>query len=413
MLRHLLYNISSSVVTRGIPALVTMAAFIIVSCAKTGTIEDIKEIDAVGTDPMSFTNAGVVQSNQPTKAGTSSLQSDFVVSVWKKFGTTDRQTVMDKYKVEYKTSGTAWDGTARPYWDYTGVSGQSERFWDYAGFPYRFYAVAPYPADLTGFNLDGNLVIPADFYGQSCVDGTLAPADAEPYLVAQVRRDKDGKDYDVYANDSEIGQSGSTGLNRAVALPFHHLNCKVRFMTYATSLWMTTHHVYIKNLTVKTASANPVTAASSYKAPAAGNGSWQITDGNSGFDGLTKSATPFTLLSLTGGEGIDEFDLIERQSRQTAYKLRNADGMHQIPQEGVKMAVSFDLVYADGSLVKSFVNVPVKLEDSTDTFKWQSGYIYTYYLIINDVDKGLDIEFTATLAPWQDVSGSLSTDIEQ
>lgn len=382
-------------------------AVVAVSCSKTEQIIKDKDIDTVGIDAMTFTNAGVIQQS-PTKAS-SSLSSGFVVSTWKRFGTADRQTVMDSYKVEYKTTGTAWDGNVRPYWDYTGVSGQYEKFWDYSGFPYRFHAIAPYPADLTGFGIDGNITIPAAYSSQSCADGAISPANAEPYLVAQVARDADGKDYDVFADNTEITKNAAQGKTRAIALPFHHLNSKIRFAIYSTSPWVSANHVYVKNLKVETTSSDFVTAASGYSAPASG---WQIKTGNSGFTGLTKSSANLTLLSLTGGAGVEEYDLNERQTQKTAYWLKCQDGLAQIPQTGVEMKVSCDLVLADGSVKKSFANVPVKLPDDSTVFDWQSGYIYTYYLIITNVDEMLDIEFTATLAPWEDVSGSFSATIE-
>ena len=85
----------------------------------------------------------------------------------------------------------------------------------------------------------------------------------------------------------------------------------------------------------------------------------------------------------------------------------------QIPQDGVKMTVSLKLLTADKTDYKTLVDIPIKLDDNTDVFNWKPGYIYTYYLVIGGIPEKLEIEFTCTLTPWEDISGSLSTDLEQ
>ena len=84
----------------------------------------------------------------------------------------------------------------------------------------------------------------------------------------------------------------------------------------------------------------------------------------------------------------------------------------QIPQDGVKMKVSLKLLKADKSDYKTLTDVPIKLDD-TEVFDWKPGYIYTYYLVIGGIPDKLEIEFTCTLTPWEDITGSLSTDLEQ
>ena len=84
----------------------------------------------------------------------------------------------------------------------------------------------------------------------------------------------------------------------------------------------------------------------------------------------------------------------------------------QIPQEGVEMKVSLTLYDSSHTKYMSLTNVPIKLDDNS-VFKWEPGYIYTYYLIIGGISDKLEIEFTCTLTPWDDISGSLSTDLEQ
>ena len=85
----------------------------------------------------------------------------------------------------------------------------------------------------------------------------------------------------------------------------------------------------------------------------------------------------------------------------------------QIPQDGVKMTVSLKLLTADQTNYKILADIPIKLDDDTDVFNWKPGYIYTYYLVISGIADKLSIDFTCTLTPWEDISGSLSTDLEQ
>ena len=59
--------------------------------------------------------------------------------------------------------------------------------------------------------------------------------------------------------------------------------------------------------------------------------------------------------------------------------------------------------------------VPIEIEiDGTyhPYHTWQSGYIYTYYLILGGIGDKLELSFTCTLTPWEYVNGSLSTDLE-
>lgn len=381
------------------------------ACTSDKTLEEVRDITQ-GTDPMLFTCVGMDEESQ-TRASSdpTPLKSDFMVSGYKAYGLSGRQQmVMENYKVEYFTSGTAWDNTERPYWDYTTVPGQYEKYWDFANFPYRFHAIAPCPASTSGFVLtDNHLVIPATYQMQSCHNGMIEPKNAEPYLLAQVHRDTEGKDKDLIA-DKAINE-GSPSKNRYVWMPFHHLNSKIRFGVYTRDNWATANKLYIEGMTIKATSNNFVTQASSYEAT--GDGSWKIDSGTSGFTGLTQATTAATLLQFDGGPNIEGNDLRDCQNHKSAFMLQCPDGIIQIPQEKVNMTVSFRLMQEGGSLYKEFTDIPIKLEDSNAIdFDWTAGYIYTYYLILGPFDK-LEITFTATLTPWEDVTGSLSTDLEQ
>lgn len=349
-----------------------------------------------------------------TRASSKSLTSGFMVSTWKSYDNASQQTVMDKYEVEYKVD--EWNN--RSQWNYVGVNGQYERYWDYANFPYRFHAIAPYPSDPAGFILaEKNLKINAHYSAQSCDNGITTPKDnvAEPCLIAQVGRDTDGKDHDYLATDQskvEINTS-STQKHREVWLPFHHLNSKVRFGLFTIDLWAIDNPLYIQDLVITAHSNDPagfVTGAANYQV--SNTDQWHINTGTSGFSGLERATGSYTLLEYKGG--LDEkSNLSKYTARNDAFTLGCPNGLMQIPQENVTLTVSFNLLSPDGTIYKSFQNCIIRLEeDGTSVFQWYSGFIHTYYLILDTLGH-LELEFTATLSPWEDISGSLSTDLEK
>ena len=389
--------------------LITLASLMLfAACSSDKTIEEIEKIPEKGTDPLSFTCVGM--DGEAVTRASKPLTTGFLVSGYKAYSNSTQQMVMKNYEVEYFTTGTAWDGNVRPYWDYTKVSGQYEKYWDFANFPYRFHAIAPCPTNTTGFTLsDKQLTIPAPYKMQTSINGMVSPQDAEPYLVSQVHRDNDGKDTDIIKGE-EIN-TGNNTKNRYVWMPFHHLNSKVRFGVYTRDNWATANKIYIEDLTINVTSSDFVKSATSYEAT--GTTSWQLTnEDNAGFKGLAKATSTETiqLLRFDGGEDIKGNDLRDCQGRSSAFWLQCPDGIMQIPQKNINMTVSFRLC---GAVDKQYTNVPIKLEDEDITnFDWKAGNIYTYYLVLGPFDK-LEITFTATLAPWEDISGSLVTDLEQ
>lgn len=426
-----LYNIMTGtrVLAGAAKALAALAVLLFVSCAKTRVIEEIREIDTKGTDPMGFTCLAQDNENQGATKATQPLTTGFMVSTFKAFATPKQYTVMERYNVEYKTSGTAWDGNVRPYWDYTKVEGQYEKYWDFSAFPYRFNAVSPYPADPSEVTLtDTALELRNAVYGmQSVHNGLVTPSNAqvEPFLVAQVQRGTDGRDYDYMATSNGTSEgpkpfnNASLARNRYVSLPFHHLNSKVRFGLYCTAPWATANPLYIEDLTIKVISPNFVTRATGYSATGTGSKGYTWYDGtaNSGFvtvDKVTDPATHTQLLRFDGGKDVSENDLSLHQGHASAYWLQCPDGIMQIPQVDVQLRVSLKIRRMDNDeLYKEFTDVLIRMEDGTDRYTWQSGYVNTYYLIIGEIQDELEIEFTCTLTPWEDVSGSLTTDLEK
>lgn len=406
---------------KALQALSACVVLMCASCASDTIVKEIEETDPNGTDPLKFTcqiTDDVPQSGS-TRAS-SPLTSGFMVSTYKSYAESTQQTVMDRYTVEYFTTGTAWDGTSRPYWDYTKVSGQIQRYWDYSLFPYRFHAIAPCPDNKSAVKLtDKEVRLDKGYSYQTVTDGVVSPsnADAEPYMLAQVHRAADGTDTDILAQDDEHRNinTSSTSLNREVRMPFHHLNSKVRFAVYCLSPWVTANYLYVEDLTVKVSSSNFVISATGFASSCTATNSWRPSTPPFGFTGLTKANDSPVLLSYLGtanGNPLDDNDLRENQTQQTANFLQCRNGIMQIPQEGVEMKVSLTLYDSSHTQYKSLTDVPVKLDDNS-VFKWEPGYIYTYYLVIGGIPDKLEIEFTCTLTPWDDISGSLSTDLEQ
>ena len=107
------YNTLITQVSAGaFKALAALCVLLIISCSSDTTLSETDEGGTDSTDPMSFT-CQMTQSEQLTRAVTL-LQSDFAVSTYKAFATSRQYTVMERYHVEYKTTGSAWEGSLKP-----------------------------------------------------------------------------------------------------------------------------------------------------------------------------------------------------------------------------------------------------------------------------------------------------------
>ena len=375
------------------------------ACSSDTTIHDVEEQhDDV---PMQFSQAAI---NSPaTRAGSdNTLTTGFLVSCWKAFGKAKQQVVMDKYEVKYKQD--LWNNSSR--WDYVGAStdgyyqDQYQRYWDASAFAYRFYAITPCPPhdEIKTFTLsDEQLVIPetVSFISQTCENGTCS-AVSEPYSVAQVEcpDGSNNNDKDLLNNNTQINKSNdghTTGLSRYVALPFHHITSKIRFAIYSSN----GASFKLSNIKIKALRAKGfITEANGYTA--------NLTTGNmlSGyFPNTTAEQTERVL--LTDNNGTD--DISQFNASSAPYWFHCKDGLLQIPQQDVKLLISFDI----NGTPYSDIPIAVKSGETTiDSFTWESNKIYTYYINISDL-KPLTIEFSAELAPWTEVTGSISTDLEK
>lgn len=417
-----------------------------VACSSDSSVEEVVPIAPVGKDPISFSGAdenAVAHSAPVTRSAM--LQSGFVVSTFKNYGKIGWQastnTVMDCYLVEYKENRDDWNGVVVSNWNYIDVTNpwtsnrQEEKFWDYSGFPYRFHAVAP--ANGNTINKDhidklsnNELFIKAPYKAQvftapasadatllTSADVTITPSnqEAEPYLIAQVSRNNNGEDRDII-KDREINNA-SYGKNRRVALPFHHLNSKVRFGVYTYNLSQTAQHDYISDLVITVEKL--ATSATSYKA--FGQDSWISDYGFSGFQGIeVKDNQPIftynpTATGSTPQRSYADNDLSLHQGRSSAYWLECPDGIMQLPQNGVKLHIKMKICKEDGTERFYFYDYEIKKEaQSEDPTHWIAGCIHSYYLCLELDGESLPIlTVTATLTPWEDVTGSLTTDLEQ
>ncbi len=407
----------------------------VVSCSKIGTRTDIDH-ETESTDPMRFSTPE--ENHQAETKASSPLTQGFLVSSWKAFGKTGQHVVMDKYEVQYKYD--SWQGSS--HWGY--VSGgsdtfyqtQYERYWDYSNFPYRFYAISPCPpySEMSSFVLsDTKLVLPESviFGSQTSADGVLSDV-SEPYMPAQILRDGNGHDFDLIAKDpsgdaKEINL-GSTLLNRSVSLPFHHLTSKVRFGFYVQDFGESgPDPVLIRDIEVKVVSDGFTASAKGYSADLSSS---DMLGGE--FSSRTKTDSHPVLLTVQDDNGTAN-DLRFTRSRSTAYMCKASSGLLQIPQDAVRMRVSFKVsgqmidtktieaysgqIYYDSindETVYTDLLITVRDADDnkTDTFSWGKNTLNSYYVVLSRFYP-LSVEFTASLTSWEDVNGALDTDLEK
>lgn len=420
------------------------------ACSFNTTIEPVQPILSDSEDPISFTGAEEsVATRGAAVTRSAMLQAGFVISTYKHYGATDwssdQHTVMPRYLVNYSENRDDWNGVVVSNWNYIGVTNpweadpqksvQTEKFWDYSGFPYRFHGVAPAngnvvtPAHIVTLShneLNINAPYRAQAFTAPSVDlsspedpvvPTITPSnqEAEPYLVAQVSRNNNGEDRDIIKNTSI--NTSSTSKSRRVWLPFHHLNSKVRFGVYTLSLAQTAQHDYISDLVITVEKL--ATSATSYMAY--GQDAWISSNGYSNFRGITvkDNQTIFTFNPTAGATPQRTYadnDLSLHQGKSSAYWLECPDGIMQLPQNGVKMHISMK-INRDGEVRHYFYDYEIQRQEDhpeIDPTHWIAGSIHTYYLCLELDDEELPIlTVTATLTPWEDVTGSLSTDLEK
>lgn len=391
------------------------------------------ETDTESTDPMHFGRAtlGVEQTESVGRAAGTALQAGFLVSTYKAYGDVARQqTVMDRYEARYKADN--WSNSAK--WETVGTVAdgfyqeQHTRYWDYAHFPYRFHALSPCPKDegtntlLEGFVLtDTQLTLPPSvtFQSQTVKDGTLTPTTGlDPYVVAQAeRRSADNgstaTDHDLLSAtpDAPIHTGSGSQPNRTVSLPFHHLTAKVRFAIYTTVPGdeLTRHAIHHVTFNARSA-AGFCTAAKGYSATLGGS-TGNFLQGTFGSPTRLAANADRRLLYFGDTTQDSENAVLEKHlSKADAYFFRAEQGLVQIPQTGVELSGTVCI----GSMVYTIDRLTVTGADGNpqSVFDWQPGRLYTYYIVVTNLQP-LQINFTASLADWEDVDAELSTDLEQ
>lgn len=361
-------------------------------------------LDSVGFSQVAIQS---LKSNATEATSNSPLTQGFMVSLWKGFATSSQQTLMDMYEVKYLTDN--WTGSYS--WSYVGTTAdgfskeQRQTYWDTNKMPYRFYALTPYPTDVTGFVLsDTQLTLPlsAQFTYQTSTNGNISEG-REDYLPAQVERQASGKDYDVMIDHgTKQINTGSTTLNRSVALPFHHFTSKVRFGIYTESIVSTEEALPVTDIVIKVVSDNFATSAMGYQA--------NLSTG----DMLSGSFTQLTrqngvVLLTTDSSNANDNNILQANKDTKAYMMRCPEGLLQIPQSGVMLTISFKV----GS--KEFTDIPLTVTEGDETmtsFTWNPNTLYTYLIKVKDLVKA-DIECTATIEDWDYIYATINTDLEK
>lgn len=441
------------------------------SCSSDTTITDIP--DYVEQDPLTFSVG--TSSTSVSRAASHELEQGFLVSTYKLYGEASQQTVMDCYEALYNIgplyNGSKWNTVGNKDDDDPSslYQTQYERYWDLSAFPYRFHAITPCPkqatvnALITDFKLsDKKLTIPdqyddgsgsttfVTYDSQTVSNGTITPDYVpDPYLIAQVQRDADGKDWDmlqpvfnadgdITSHKTKIDGTGSTERTRAVPLVFHHINSKVRFAIFTNVDAFPDEPLTIKNVTITAKNTSTqfrefITAAANFSASLSGVANDDKDNFfNKGRYISTHGASIQTLLSYT----TNTKDLREANTRDKAfffdipstivgYKdggftpvyddiynssgIKTPGGMLQIPQNGVKLFVEFDI----NNEHYSFQFETKKSNGTTqNVFNWRASCRYTYYIVVTHL-KPFEITFTSTIEPWVVVKSSeIGTDLE-
>lgn len=357
-----------------------------------GEVEEPKE-----EIPMQFSQA---VENEPVTRAASPLKDGFMVSCWKGADKAEAQEVMGSYEVKYKVDG--WNNLSK--WDYVGTTtdgyykDQLQRYWDADAMPYRFYAITPCPAhaEIGSFTLDNSqLIMPSSavYQYQTCSNGVVSGG-KEPYCVAQVQCNQ---------------------VQSYVAMPFRHLTSKVKILIYNNyKKEIPAGDFQLYNVKIKVASADFVKEGKSYKANLA---TGDILHGE--FAEKVMAAGDEMILVQTGAT--EKCDLKKAVDKEHAYDCKNAGGLLQIAQKGVKLLFSFD-VYgvefeghfpADNHVEYDKTNKIIHYKDvEMGTYDWEPNTINTYIIKVNEFYP-LSIDFSAELTPWADVTGSIDTNLEK
>ena len=255
-------------------------------------------------------------------ASLETFYTDFKVGVWKNFGNTTQQNVMDGYKVEYNATTSKWN--------YVGIGTQIQRYWDQSAFPYEFRAVSPY---LNGATLAADKITidvsAKPFKAQTYFNEVynLTPAESEPCVVAQVSRPT--------VDISEV------------KMPFHHLISKIGFRIYLDDPQPEglNYVAQLDTITISIVKTGFISESKTYTATTAQG----LVNGT--FSGDTTS-DEFVVLKHGLFKELDNGTLVPIDLRQ---HLRQEDAidlcpgyLQQIPHEDLKIRIQMEITTKDG-----------------------------------------------------------------
>lgn len=399
--------------------LLLAAATLTVACSSDGTLEDENRVDL--RQPMVFGSSFSSSETVVSRAATDlqDTYTNFKVGVWKNFGSSGQQNVMNGYEVDYSTT-TIVDDIYSYNWYYENINGQPLRYWDFSAFPYEFRAVSPYlaGASITADGITVNLATDNKaFHAQSLVNDAynVTDAAAQPCLVSHVTRVKDGTDFvdtDVIKN-TEINTTGKANATREVHMPFHHLNCKIGFRIYIDNpmpLW-DDYSISIQSIkiTVLNADNKFITESKTYTAT---NEQGLLTGT---FSDNTTATGEYTLLEhgLYKDDTESHWNFHYHLNKETAFDL-TPGYLQQIPQTGVKLHVKLHMhthrVEADDEEF-DFERI-ISLDPTNlagDEFTWEPDYRYIYYLHVPNLHGHEIVLHTCEILPWDEVQ---TTDID-
>jgi hypothetical protein len=426
--------------------LVSIAALAAAACA-TESAGDEQRVDL--RQPMRFGTSTAQAAEEVTRAQLETAgYTNFRVGTWKAFGTGAQQNVMDGYEVDY-TPTAITDDIYRYNWYYENItpagksSAQILRYWDLAAFPYEFRAVAPYsttatitPDDLS-IDATGTPFVSEKHINYknhvSALDANVTTVN-EPYVVANVKREKSGTDYvdtDVIKN-TEINSTGKANATREVHMPFHHLMSKIGFRIFIDNPQPThsDYEVHIKDIIISVVDAqNFVIASEKYTATNAqglGKGS---------FDPIYPTGTQLTTQSITYNyaneyilleheepypyketiEGVEKnIDFHNHLNKEAAFDLTPGE-LLMIPQSGVKLRVQLHMQthhvtdtttdFTFDSILRSETlrETDIPYDEHDDLWTWEPEKKYIYYLHIRNLHGHEIVLHTCEVLPWEEV----------
>ena len=394
------------------------AALLIAACSSDGTVlEEKREVVVEERLPMTFSSS--LTSSTAATTRSSSLQTlydDFKVGVWKNFGNTTQQNVMDGYQVAYSATTSKWD--------YVGIGSQIQRYWDLSAFPYEFRAVAPHFAGATlaadKITLD---VSSHPFKAQTLINDVYNATDAEsePCVVAHVNRkkvDNNHVDQDAIANE-EINDVSKTVATREVRMPFHHLISKVGFRIYIDDPQPTVKDYVIKlnSITISAVKTGFISESKTYTATASqglGTGTF------------ASSITSDEFVLLQHGlyqvpddnDNLVDLNLRDYLSREHTFDLC-PNFLQQIPQEDLKIHVQLQMliVSTTGGTLLDTINYDRLLSfnrtiTTGDLFTWEPEKRYIYTLRIPNLQAHDIYIETCEVLPWDAAVESSDIPIE-